>query len=49
MLNEILESCKSDICWYNNWCKNWYKNAAEMYEKMESVNTKNDYKTVSKK
>ena len=23
--------------------------AAEMYEKMESVNTKNDYKTVSKK
>ena len=21
MLNEILESCENDICWYKNWCK----------------------------
>ena len=21
MLNEILESCKNDTCWYKNWCK----------------------------
>ena len=21
VLNEILESCKNNICWYKNWCK----------------------------
>ena len=41
MLNEILEGCKTDICWYKNWCKTRKKTGSCILQLFTEVPTQN--------